>query len=112
MTKSDRPEPSLVQNVVAINGFAYGAIGADIHVFANGLPLYLLANWRAEGEADQEWLRELPSRMLNARYAVVPFTGRDHELAAPAALGDSTSASGRCLRCFVTLRIVLTARSR
>ena len=79
--KSDRPEPSLVQNVVAINGFAYGAIGADIHVFANGLPLYLLANWRAEGEADQGWLRELPSRMLNARYAVVPFTGRDHELA-------------------------------
>jgi tetratricopeptide (TPR) repeat protein len=73
--------PSFVQNVTAVDGFAYGVIGADIHVFGSGLPLYLLANWRPEPEANQDWLRELPSRMLNARRAVVPFTGRDAELA-------------------------------
>jgi hypothetical protein len=68
------------QIVAAVNGFAYGVIGADIHVFANGLPLYLLANWPGDLKADPRWLRELPSRMLNASRAVVPFTGRDDEL--------------------------------
>ena len=68
------------QNVIAVDGFAYGVIGADIHVFANGLPLYLLANWRPTVLSGQDWLRELPSRMLNARRAVVPFTGRGGEL--------------------------------
>ena len=44
----DRREPDgpFVQNVTAVNGFAFGVIGADIHVFASGLPLYLLANRR------------------------------------------------------------------
>ena len=69
------------QNVTAVSGFAYGVIGADIHVFESGLPLYLLANWPDDLEADRTWLRELPSRMLNASRAVVPFTGRDSELA-------------------------------
>jgi tetratricopeptide (TPR) repeat protein len=81
MSEADQPGPSFVQNVVAVNGFAYGAIDADIHVFANGLPLYLLANWHSEAGSDPEWLRELPSRMLNARRAIVPFTGREGELA-------------------------------
>ena len=81
MTGADRSEPPIVQNVVAINGFAYGVIGADIHVFANGLPLYLLANWQSEQPGSTQWLRGLPSRMLNARRGVVPFTGRDDELA-------------------------------
>jgi len=78
---ADKAESSFVQNVTAVSGFAYGVIGADIHVFGSGLPLYLLANWQAEPVADREWLRELPSRMLNARRAVVPFTGRDGDLA-------------------------------
>lgn len=56
-----------VQNVIAVSGFAYGVVGADIHVFGNGLPLYLLANWPSRLAADPGWLRELPSRMLNAR---------------------------------------------
>jgi tetratricopeptide (TPR) repeat protein len=81
MTAPSSPGPSAVQNVVAVNGFAYGAIGADIHVFQNGLPLYLLANWRPEPAASAHWLRELPSRMLSARRQVVPFTGRASELA-------------------------------
>jgi hypothetical protein len=81
VTETNEAEPGFVQNVTAVNGFAYGAIGADIHVFGSGLPLYLLANWQATPESDHGWLRELPSRMLNARRAVVPFTGRTSELA-------------------------------
>jgi tetratricopeptide (TPR) repeat protein len=81
VTGADGAEPRIVQNVTAVGGFAYGAVGADIHVFGNGLPLYLLANWHTPADADREWLRELPSRMLNARRAVVPFTGREDELA-------------------------------
>jgi hypothetical protein len=69
-----------VQNVTAVGGFAYGAVGADIHVFGNGLPLYLLANWHTPPAVDRDWLRELPSRMLDARRAVLPFTGREDEL--------------------------------
>jgi hypothetical protein len=81
MASDDVPRPALMQNVTAVSGFAYGVVGADIHVFDSGLPLYLLADWRPEPVADPGWLRELPSRMLSARRAVVPFTGRDAELA-------------------------------
>ncbi|MEU6986096.1 tetratricopeptide repeat protein [Streptomyces sp. NPDC046324] len=69
------------QYVTAVNGFAFGAVDADIHVWAGGMPLYLLANWRTEEPADPDWLRELPSRMLNARRHVVPFVGREDDLA-------------------------------
>ncbi|GAA2383084.1 tetratricopeptide repeat protein [Dactylosporangium salmoneum] len=69
------------QNITSTAGFAYGAIGADIHVFGDGTPLYVLQRWQPAPEADAEWLRELPSRMLNARYALVEFTGREAELA-------------------------------
>lgn len=69
------------QVIRAENGFAYGAIGADIHVFGDGVPLYVLENWRPVAQPDPEFLRELPSRMLNARFAVVTFTGRRDELA-------------------------------
>ncbi|ROQ34504.1 tetratricopeptide repeat protein [Streptomyces sp. PanSC19] len=72
---------SAEQHVTAHSGYAYGVIGADIHVFGDGSPVYLLQNWRRAPAADPEWLRELPSRMLNARFEVVPFTGRDAELA-------------------------------
>jgi hypothetical protein len=78
-----------MQNVLAVNGFAYGVVGADIHVFSNGLPLYLLANWPTRLEANPGWLRELPSRMLNARREVVPFTGRDGDLVRLRAWRDS-----------------------
>ncbi|MEU0955402.1 tetratricopeptide repeat protein [Streptomyces niveus] len=68
------------QTVRADGGFAYGVIGADIHVFGDGIPLYVLENWRPPPHSDPQWLRELPSRMLNARHAVVDFTGRETEL--------------------------------
>jgi hypothetical protein len=69
------------QEITVASGFAYGVIGADLHVFADGVPLYLLANWQGADEAELSWLREMPSRMLNARFAVVNFTGRQDELA-------------------------------
>ncbi|MFG2873596.1 tetratricopeptide repeat protein [Streptomyces sp. NPDC048337] len=68
------------QVVRAEGGFAYGVVGADIHVFGDGTPLYVLENWRPPPPTDAEWLREMPSRMLNARFAVVEFTGRESEL--------------------------------
>ncbi|MFE1413420.1 tetratricopeptide repeat protein [Streptomyces sp. NPDC058746] len=79
-TGSDEPG-GLRQDVRAEGGFAYGVIGADIHVFGDGMPLYLLENWRPVPETDAQWLREQPSRMLNSRFAVVDFTGREDELA-------------------------------
>ncbi|MBW1595650.1 tetratricopeptide repeat protein [Streptomyces sp. JJ38] len=75
----DAPRPAS-QEIRVESGFGYGVINADLHVYGNGLPLYLLANWRTEPDADPRWLRELPSRLLNARRAVVPFTGRVAEL--------------------------------
>ncbi|MFJ8842018.1 hypothetical protein ACIRFF_03835 [Streptomyces cyaneofuscatus] len=68
------------QHVTAVGGFAYGVIGADLHVTGTGAPLYLLARWRPAPPTDPRWLRELPSRMLNARRAVVPFVLRQAEL--------------------------------
>ncbi|MFH9740106.1 hypothetical protein ACH4MA_20790 [Streptomyces roseolus] len=72
---------STEQHVTAHAGFAYGVIGADLHVFGDGSPVYLLHDWRPAPAAGPDWLRELPSRMLNARFEVVPFTGREAELA-------------------------------
>lgn len=77
---SAEPRASPVQVVSVVDGFGYGCVGADIHVFGNGMPLYLLENWRPPGRTDPSWLLELPSRMLNSRYAVVNFTGREEEL--------------------------------
>ncbi|MFJ5050116.1 hypothetical protein [Streptomyces sp. NPDC088719] len=72
----------MTQSVRAENGFAYGVVGADIHVFGDGIPVYLLQRWRPPPSTDDSFLREVPSRMLNARFAVVAFTGRTAELAA------------------------------
>lgn len=67
----------------AVAGFAYGAVGADIHVFGDGTPVYLLyaRNERGPARPDSAWLRAQPSRMLDARRAVVEFTGREAEIA-------------------------------
>ncbi|MGE7391092.1 hypothetical protein ACQKM2_37055 [Streptomyces sp. NPDC004126] len=74
------PTGAVVQNVTAVNGFAYGVIGADLHIMGGGAPLYLLARWQGPVRPPSEWLRELPSRMLNARRALVPFVLRDEAL--------------------------------
>ncbi|WP_405680322.1 tetratricopeptide repeat protein [Streptomyces sp. NBC_00868] len=70
----------IVQNVYAFGGFAYGAIHADVHVYGDGRPVYLLAEHRPPaGDPDPAWAGQ-PSRLLNAGNAVVPFTGREEEL--------------------------------
>ncbi|MEU6841772.1 ATP-binding protein [Streptomyces sp. NPDC046716] len=73
------------QQVHAVAGFAYGAVGADIHVFGDGTPVYLLYARDTHGAADglrrdSAWLRAQPSRMLDARSEIVEFTGREPEL--------------------------------
>ncbi|MEU9163905.1 hypothetical protein AB0D29_27000 [Streptomyces sp. NPDC048424] len=75
------PDPSARQHVTAEGGFAYGVVGADLHVYVDGLPSYVLEEWLPPPESDSEWLRELPSRLLSARHEIVPFTGRTDELA-------------------------------
>lgn len=67
------------QQVRAVNGFAYGVIGADLHVFADRGPIYTLQPYRLDPKRDSAWLVAQPSRMLNARYAIVSFTGRGRE---------------------------------
>ncbi|MEV5576599.1 tetratricopeptide repeat protein [Spirillospora sp. NPDC052269] len=68
------------QRIRVASGFAYGAVGADIHVFGDGTPVYLLRR-RVDGiELDSAWMRAQPSRLLDARAEVVDFTGRDGEL--------------------------------
>ncbi|WP_125788139.1 tetratricopeptide repeat protein [Amycolatopsis sp. WAC 01375] len=71
---------SLNQEVRAEGGYAYGALGADIHVFGDGTPLYLLFEHRQATSPDPQWLRAQPSRLLDARAEVVDFTGRYAEL--------------------------------
>jgi hypothetical protein len=71
---------AVIQDVQAVSGFAYGVIGADLHVFSDGSPVYLLSVWRRPPGPSPDWLRELPSRLLNARHRVVGFTGRQEEL--------------------------------
>ncbi|RKE23410.1 hypothetical protein [Streptomyces sp. TLI_171] len=72
------------QQVRAVAGFAYGAVGADIHVFGDGTPVYLLyardLPRAAALRRDSAWLRAQPSRMLDARSEIVEFTGRAAEL--------------------------------
>ncbi|QLE70407.1 tetratricopeptide repeat protein [Streptomyces rectiverticillatus] len=78
---TEGPGPAVLrQEVRAENGHAYGAIGADIHVFGEGTPVYLLFAYRRLLGLDGEWLRAQPSRMLDARAEVVDFTGRDTEV--------------------------------
>jgi tetratricopeptide (TPR) repeat protein len=54
--------------------------GADLHVGSDGKPLYLLTHWSRPQPPSSGWLAELPSRLLDARNHVVPFTGREAEL--------------------------------
>ncbi|RRO17961.1 tetratricopeptide repeat protein [Saccharopolyspora rhizosphaerae] len=68
------------QEVRVESGFGYGVVGADLHVFADRGPVYVLEEFRPPAEPDPEWLVEMPSRMLNARHKVVEFTGRADEL--------------------------------
>ncbi|MFF8594560.1 tetratricopeptide repeat protein [Streptomyces sp. NPDC015220] len=69
-----------LQEIRVESGYAYGTIGADIHVFGDGTPVYRLFRHQPVTALDTGWLRAQPSRMLDSRSAVVDFTGRDEEL--------------------------------
>ena len=73
--------PPVRQLVTVAEGFAYGTVGADIHVTKDQQPLYLLRNWQPVRRPDDRWLRAVPSRLLNAAFRVVDFTARGTELA-------------------------------
>ncbi|MEV6373623.1 hypothetical protein [Micromonospora musae] len=72
------------QQVWVRNGFGYGVIGADLHVFGDGRPVYLLTEAGRRPDLtltmDEHGLPAQPSHLLNARHAVVDFTGRDREV--------------------------------
>ncbi|MGW5126041.1 hypothetical protein ACWEQ7_18695 [Streptomyces sp. NPDC004069] len=73
------------------NGFGYGVVGADLHVFPDRGPVYLLSEYgpaSVPAGQDAAWLTAQPSRLLNARFQVVDFTGRDRERTALAAWRD------------------------
>ncbi|MFG2586529.1 tetratricopeptide repeat protein, partial [Streptomyces malaysiensis] len=78
-----------LQEIRVESGYAYGTIGADIHVFGNGTPVYRLFEHQPVTALDTEWLRAQPSRMLDSRSAVVDFAGRDEELRALVAWRDT-----------------------
>jgi tetratricopeptide (TPR) repeat protein len=90
------PQPAPVQNVTAVNGWAYGAIGADVHVFADEGPVYILTEYVSAVEPDTETLLAQPSRMLDAHLAIVGFTGRDEDLRALHDWRDGASRSAAC----------------
>ncbi|MFG2120178.1 hypothetical protein [Streptomyces sp. NPDC048710] len=96
------PEPTQVVRVEG--GFGYGVIGADLHVFPDRGPVYLLCEHSpagAPGDQDTAWLTAQPSRLLNARFQAVDSTGRDRERAELAAWrdgdGDGPRAAARRL---------------
>ncbi|ASR34528.1 hypothetical protein BAY61_05460 [Prauserella marina] len=79
------PEGRIVQNVHAEAGNAYGLIGGDLHVIEGAGPVYLLRD-HLSGDRPPPPLTALdgfpaqPSQLLNARSAVVDFTGRTDEV--------------------------------
>lgn len=81
---------SVRQTVSAEAGYAYGVIGADLHVFPGRGPAYLLAN-HVPATPDRT-LPAQPSYLLDARSAVVDFTGRRGEVGDLTAWRDSDHA--------------------
>jgi tetratricopeptide (TPR) repeat protein len=90
-------DPSQIVRVES--GFGYGVQGADLHVFADRGPIYGLAEYLGLASADTRWLLAQPSRLLNVRFQVVDFTGREQELAELACWRDArtTRLSARWL---------------
>jgi hypothetical protein len=84
VTGTADPGAGDAQYVIADNGVAYGTVGADIHIIKGrdyARPLYFFEVWQPLSKERPGWLRQLPSRMLDARYEVVGFAGRSEELA-------------------------------
>ncbi|MFJ9246876.1 tetratricopeptide repeat protein [Streptomyces sp. NPDC101776] len=78
------------QNIVVESGFGYGVIGADLHVFQDRGPVYLLTVHGDHPVVTPGQLRGQPSRLLTAGYRIVTFTGRDEEQRALTAWRDDS----------------------
>ncbi|MFE6777461.1 hypothetical protein [Streptomyces sp. NPDC057702] len=74
------------------SGHVYGVIGADLHVYRDRGPVYLLGRHRARAMPPERVPPSQPSRLLNARDEVVAFTGRQRELARLADWRDGAGA--------------------
>jgi tetratricopeptide (TPR) repeat protein len=81
----------VTQNITSTAGFAYGVIGGDLYVQGDGQPVYLLAEYCPPPRPETSWLLAQPSRLLDARHALVPFTGRETEQAEFARWRDGRS---------------------
>jgi hypothetical protein len=68
------------QDVYSLGGHSVSVGVGDVHVFGDQVPVYLLEDYRPARDPGSGFLRAVASRMLNARYAVVGFTGRAREL--------------------------------
>jgi len=79
-SRKDEAVQHIVQYVKARGGYAYATAIGDIYISADGSLRYLLEAYSRRPTSDPAWLREVPSRMLNADHALVPFTGRETEL--------------------------------
>jgi len=88
---------SVTQVVKVESGFAYGLIGADLHVFQDRGPVYVLTRRQPAAPKNPAWLPDQPSRLLNARHRIVPFTGRDSETARLSAWRNGTGMSALLL---------------
>jgi hypothetical protein len=58
---------SVTQVVKVESGFAYGVIGADLHVFEDRGPVYVLTCHQPAAPPDPAWLPERHSQLLDAR---------------------------------------------
>jgi tetratricopeptide (TPR) repeat protein len=88
MSETEREHASSAprQEIYVESGFAAVAIGADLHVFGDNLPVYVLEPWPAVSAPPALSPPSAParpslppSRLLDARLAVVPFTGREDQ---------------------------------
>ncbi|MFD7395665.1 hypothetical protein ACFV60_11555 [Streptomyces virginiae] len=82
---ADSPSWTASQEVRVENGYGYGVIGADLHVHPDRGPVYLLTGHQGPRELvlsreEETGLPAQPSKVLNARYALVDFTGRRQDL--------------------------------
>ena len=80
MTGPGGEEPRRTQVNSVSNGYLYAVSGGDLHVFSNGQPVYVLREWHPRAGPSDRYLREQPSRMLDAGAGLVPFVGRADEL--------------------------------
>jgi hypothetical protein len=78
------------QSVEVTGGYSATVAVGNIVIFGDRVPVFRLEDWRPPAEPETSFLRAVASRMLNARYAVVDFTGRSQDLSQLRAWRDSS----------------------